>query len=234
VGQDSRKDVERTLLSDEDVVSRVLAGDTPSYELLMRRYNQRLYRLARSVLRDDVEAEDVMQQAYVEALAHLGQWSGRGSFANWLMRIAFHDALARLRKRRRERALGSSAEPRDDVMGAVRSPAPSPEHQAFQGEMRVHLESAIEALPTLYRPAFVLRHVEGLSTAETAACLGLREDAVKTRLHRARALLREELYRRIGEDTAAAFTFHRPRCDRVVAAVLAWLRDNPTPAAVIQ
>jgi RNA polymerase sigma-70 factor (ECF subfamily) len=234
VSGEIRPDLEQSLLSDEEVVSRVLAGDTASYEILMRRYNQRIYRVARSVLRDEAEAEDVMQHAYVEALAHLVQWSGRASFEAWVGRIAFHDALARLRKRRRERALGRPGRPgrpEEDVMGTARSSNPSPEQQAFQGEMRVHLESAIDALPTLYRTVFVMRNVEGLSTAETAACLGIREDAVKTRVHRARALLREDLYRRTGAETASAFTFERPRCDRVVAAVLTRVRSSHKPAA---
>jgi len=215
-------------LSDEDVVTRVLAGDSALFEILLRRHNQRLYRVARSVLRDEAEAEDVMQQAYVEAYTHLAQWQGRATFATWLTRIAFHEALARARKRRRERTGGPAREPEEDVMTQVPSSDPTPEHQAFQGELRAHLESAIDALPTLYRTAFVLRDVEGMSTAEAAECLGIREDAVKTRLHRARALLREELYRQIGTAATATFAFERPRCDRVVNAVFTRLRRDST------
>jgi RNA polymerase sigma-70 factor (ECF subfamily) len=172
-----------------------------------------------------------MQQAYVDAYAHLVQWKGTAQFSTWLTRIAYHEALSRARKRRRETPVGSRSEPEEDVMSLLRSPSPSPEHQAFQGEMRAHLEAAIDALPRLYRAAFVMRDVEGLSTAETASCLGVREDTVKTRLHRARALIREELYRRVGTAAGNTFTFERPRCDRVVRAVFDRLRlsDEPIP-----
>jgi RNA polymerase sigma-70 factor (ECF subfamily) len=211
-------------LSDEDVVARVLTGETALYEILLRRYNQRVFRVARSVLRDDVEAEDVMQQAYVDAYAHLSQFAGQARFSTWLTRIAFHEALARLKRRRREGSLRAAPQPDGDPMEMVRSSAPSPEEQALHGELRGHLEAAIDALPTTYRTAFVMREVEGLSTSETAACLGKSEDVVKTRLHRARALLREELYRRAGANAASAFGFQGARCDRVVAAVFERLR----------
>jgi RNA polymerase sigma-70 factor (ECF subfamily) len=215
-------------LSDEDVVARVLAGDTPLFEILMRRYNQRLYRVARSVLRDDDEAEDVMQQAYVEAYTHLAQFAGRAKLSTWLTRIAFHEAIARWKRRRREGTSRFSPESEEDAMNRVISAEPTPEHQALQGELRGQLESAIDALPAIYRAVFVLREVEGLSTAETALCLDIREDAVKTRLHRARALLRAELYRRAGATAGSAFAFHLSRCDRVVAAVFARLATAPS------
>lgn len=211
-------------LSDDEVVRRVLAGDGPLFEVLMRRYNQRLYRVARAILRDDAEAEDVMQQAYVEAYSHLGQFAGRAMFSTWLTKIAVYEALARVRRRRRDASGTPVLDSEEDAMSRVKSTAPDPEQQALQGEHRLLLESAIEALPTAYRSVFMLREVEGMSTAEVAECLGLREDAVKTRLHRARALLREELYERAGVATASAFSFHLSRCDRVVSAVFAQLR----------
>jgi RNA polymerase sigma-70 factor (ECF subfamily) len=219
-------------LSDAEVVARVLAGDTGLFELLLRRHNQRLYRVARSVLRDEAEAEDVMQQTYVEAYSHLGQWEGRAQFGAWLTRIAFHEALARARKRRRERTAGSTRDPEKDAVTQAKSSDLSPEQQAFRGELRGHLESAIDSLPLLYRVAFVMREIEGLSTADAAAFLGLREDAVKTRLSRARALLREDLSRRMGAGTGSAFSFERMRCDRVVATVFARLHlaDEWTPS----
>ncbi len=212
--------------ADEEVVRRVLQGEVPLFEVLMRRYNQRLYRVARAVLGGDGEAEDVMQQAYLEAFAHLAQFEGRASFATWLTRIAVHAALARVRKRGRFRPstpVPEGAEGEEDAMSRIPSSGPDPEEEALRGEMRGLLESAVEALPASYRSVFVLRHVEGLSTSEAAACLELKEDAVKTRLHRARALLREDLYRRAGGEARGAFPFHAPRCDRVVAAVLARL-----------
>jgi RNA polymerase sigma-70 factor (ECF subfamily) len=213
-------------LSDEDVVRRVLAGDHALFEVLMRRYNQRLYRIARAILRNDGEAEDVMQQSYVEAYSHLGQFEGRAKFSTWLTKIAVYEALARVRRRVREAPLGRQSKAKgeeEDTMGRIRSKEPSPEQQASQGELRKLLESAIESLPATYRSVVVLRDVEGMSTAETAECLGLREDAVKTRLHRARALLRKKLYDRAGVTAPTAFPFHLTRCNRVVAAVFARL-----------
>jgi RNA polymerase sigma-70 factor (ECF subfamily) len=218
-------------LTDEEVVRRVLAGDAPLFEVLMRRYNQRVYRAARAILRDDVEAEDVMQQAYVEAYTHLSQFAGRAKFSTWLTKIAVYEALARLRRRGREAPARRRPESEEDPMTSLKSAAPDPEQQAAHTELRTLLESAVESLPRTYRTVFVLREVEGMSTAETAECLGLREDAVKTRLHRARALLRETLYERAGVATAAAFAFHLSRCDRVVAAVFARLKVEPKPAA---
>lgn len=207
------------VLSDVDVVRRVLAGETALFEALMRRYNQRLYRVARAILRDDSEAEDVMQHADVQAYAHLGQFAGRSSFATWLTRIAVHEALARLRRRRRDVITHPLAEPGEEVMVRLESDYPNPEQLALQGELSALLESSIEDLPLAYRSVLVLRDVEGLSTAETADSLEITEDAVKTRLHRARALLREELFERAGIAAATAFSFHLSRCDRIVAAV---------------
>lgn len=216
-------------LSDEEVVRRVRAGDAPLFEVLMRRYNQRLYRIARTILRDDGEAEDVMQHAYVEGYLHIGQFAGRASFATWLTKIAVHEALARLRRRGRELLSEPIAEADEDMMTTLKSPRPDPEQQAAQGEARVLLESALEALPVSYRSVFVMREVEGLSTAETAECLELSAEAVKTRLHRARALLREELLERAGVAAPTAFSFHLSRCDCVVAAVFERLRLAAPP-----
>jgi RNA polymerase sigma-70 factor (ECF subfamily) len=206
-------------LSDEEVVRRVRAGDAPLFEVVMRRYNQRLYRVARAILRDDSEAEDVMQHAYVEAYLHIDQFAGRSAFSTWLTKIAVYEALARVRRRARERR-EPLPERDEDTMSALRSPRPDPEQQALHGEARGLLESAIESLPARYRSVFVLREVEALSTAETAACLEITAEAVKTRLHRARGLLREELFERAGVAAPTAFSFHLSRCDRVVAAVL--------------
>jgi RNA polymerase sigma-70 factor (ECF subfamily) len=214
---------EASALSDEEVVARVLGGDTGLFEILLRRHNQKLYRMARSVLRDEGEAEDVIQQAYVKAYSNLGQWQGRAQFSTWLTRIAFHEALARIRKRVREKRAGSTWQPPQDLMKTMRSVDLTPEQQAFQRELRTHLECAIDSLPLLYRIAFVMRDVEGMSTADTAASLDVAEDAVKTRLSRARALLRADLYQRIGAGAASAYSFERQRCDRIVAAVFALL-----------
>jgi RNA polymerase sigma-70 factor, ECF subfamily len=210
---------ERVDYSDEEVVRLVLSGNTALFELLMRRYNERLYRAARAITRDDREAEDVMQQAYVNAFAHLGQFNGQARFATWLTRITINEAVARVRRRGRY-------EPFDESRSSVETfmpftPAPNPERQAFTGELRELLEQAIDALPDGAREVFVLREVEGLSTADVAAALTVSEDVVKTRLSRARAALRRSLYERTGATAPEAFRFFRPRCDRVVAQVLA-------------
>jgi RNA polymerase sigma-70 factor (ECF subfamily) len=214
------QDAENFPISDEEVVQRVRAGETSLFEVVMRRYNQRLYRVARVILRDDAEAEDVMQQAYVNAYLHLDQFAHRAAFSTWLTKIAVHEALARARRRDRfdptEAIYGWDGE----TMDALKSPEPDPERQAFAGELRALIESAIEALPEHYRAVFVMREVEGMSTAESAECLDITEETIKTRLHRARLLLREALYQRAGIQSGAAFPFQAPRCDRVVAAVL--------------
>jgi RNA polymerase sigma-70 factor (ECF subfamily) len=207
-------------LPDVEVVRRVLHGEAALFEILMRRYNQRLYRAARSIVKDDGEAEDVMQQAYVNAFQHLDQFEGRASFATWLTRIAVHEALAR--RRRRGRAMEIDAMQSDDgESDLLASGDPGPEEQALTGELRRTLEAALDGLPAMYRVVFVLREVEGLGTAEVAQCLETTEDVVKTRLHRARLLLQRELLSRAGAGARHAFTFRAFRCDRVVGAVLA-------------
>jgi len=207
-------------LADEDVVRRVQAGEGALFELLMRRYNQRLYRVARSIVRNDAEAEDVMQQAYVNAYVHLAQFEGRAKFSTWLTRIAVYEALARRRRRERLPEMGSMSD-HDGGGGALPSSGPDPEQQALTSELRSALEASLDSIPEIYRTVFVLREVEGLSTTEAAECLESSEDVVKTRLHRAKVLLREELLARAG--ARSAFSFHALRCDRVVASVLARL-----------
>ena len=207
--------------SDEEVVRQVLAGQTALFELLMRRYNERLYRAARAITRDDREAEDVIQQAYVNAYANLRQFKGNAQFATWLTRIAINEALARVRRRGRYEPFEENEFTVEDMVPM--QSAPDPERQAFAGELRDLLEWAIDALPGGNREVFMLRDVEGLTTADTAEALGVSEDVVKTRLSRARSSLRRSLLERAGAVAPDAFRFARPRCDRIVANVLAQL-----------
>lgn len=216
--------------SDEELVRRVRQGETALFEVLMRRYNQRLFRVGRAILRDEAEAEDVMQQAYVNAYTNLHQFEERARFGTWLTRIAVNEALARLRRRGRLEEVDAMPEWDEKAMDALRSKALTPEEQALRGEMRAILETSFAAIPEIYRSVFMLREVEGLSTTEAAECLGLNEDTVKTRLHRARALLRQELFERAGLATAELFPLHLSRCDRVVAAVFAQLNLPPPPS----
>lgn len=211
--------------TDEHVVERVLGGEHALYELLMRRHNQRLYRVARSILRDDAEAEDVMQDAYVRAYQNLASFEGRAKFSTWLTRIAVHEAIARSRKRARFQSLDSSDPSNGDVMSAAISSDPSPERETYDRELSVVIEKAVLSLPDEYRLVFMLRDVEGMSTEETAQSLDLTQENVKVRLHRAHAKLRKHLYSAVGATAARCFQFHAVRCDRVVNGVFKTLRD---------
>jgi RNA polymerase sigma-70 factor (ECF subfamily) len=204
---------------DADVIRQVLQGNTAMFELLMRRYNERVYRAARAIVRDEQEAEDVMQQAYVNAFTHLRQFNGSAQFSTWLTRIAINEALARVRRRGRFETFDDELSNGEPFMSS--HPSENPERQAFTGELRELLERSIDTLPDGMREVFVLREVEGLSTSEVAECLGVSEDVVKTRLSRGRAALRRVLFERTGATAPDAFRFFRPRCDRVVANVLA-------------
>jgi RNA polymerase sigma-70 factor (ECF subfamily) len=208
-------------MTDEEIVTRVLDGEPRLFELIMRRHNARVFRAARAILRDADEAEDVMQHTYVRAYEHLGEFSGRARFSTWLTKIAVYEALARLRKRRRFEPLESRQE--EQLMSTQSlgiSEGGSPEAQASDGEMRAVLEKAIDALPDDFRAVFVLRAIEDMSGAETAECLGIPEETVKTRLHRARGRLQEALLSSIEPALPSVYDFHLSRCDRVVAAVL--------------
>lgn len=206
-------------IPDDEVVQRVRGGETALYEILMRRYNLRVYRVARTILRNDAEAEDVMQETYVRAYQHLDQFAGKAKFSTWLTKIAVYEALGRIRRRGRNEDLESLSETSLHTMTKVTAGTRNPERQTYDRELKMVLEAAIDALPAGYRSVFVLRAVEGLSVAETAACLDVGAETVKTRLHRARASLRKEIHRRAGIVAADVFPFHLSRCDRVVEAV---------------
>ena len=207
-------------LSDEDVVRRVLQGETALFEIIMRRYNQRLYRIARGILRDSAEAEDVMQDAYVRAYANLAQFAGRSQFSTWLTRIMIHEALARVRRRQRVDQLGPEESSDGEREMNLISTSLSPEEHTSAAELRTALEAAVLAIPERYRLVLMMRDVEQMNTAEAAAALEITEENVKVRLHRARALVRKELFARAGAEAQSAFGFMGERCDRVVARVL--------------
>jgi RNA polymerase sigma-70 factor (ECF subfamily) len=205
-------------LTDEQVVTQVIGGQTALFEVLMRRYNERVYRVARAIVRDDEEAEDVMQQAYVNAYAHLRQFNGKARFSTWLTKIAINESLARVRRRGKYELYDDESSNVESLM--VQDSYRDPERQVFTSELRALLEWAIDGLPNGAREVFVLREVEGLSTAETASVLDVSDDVVKTRLSRARFALRRVLEERIGTAAPDAFRFYRPRCDRVVERVM--------------
>jgi RNA polymerase sigma-70 factor (ECF subfamily) len=211
-------------MTDEEVVQRVRDGETALFEVLMRRYNQRIYRTSRSILGNDGEAEDVTQDAYIRSYMHLDQFDGRAKFSTWLTKIAVHESLARLRKRQRLVEIDAASGSTEEAMN-LESKAPSPEQEVLTQTWKVVLEAAIDRLPQTYRSVFMLREVEQLDTAETAMCLDISEGSVKVRLHRARVLLRNEIYAQTGAATAAAFHFDGARCDRIVSAVFARIRS---------
>lgn len=202
-------------LPDKEVVTRVLAGETALFELLVRRHNQRLYRAARAILKNEQEAEDVMQEAYLRAFAHLDQFAGEAEFSTWLTKIAVYEALGRLRKRKLQEEISPNVRSHDN-----------PERSAYSQELKVLLEATIDRLPVHYRSVFMLREIQELSVAETAQCLDVTEESVKTRLHRARALLRNRLQKAVVEATSRAFTYGEQRCDRMTERVMSRLREQ--------
>jgi RNA polymerase sigma-70 factor, ECF subfamily len=210
--------------SDEAIVDRVLQGETELYELIMRRYNQRLYRAAVAILADESEAEDVMQDAYVRAYQHLNQFEGRARFSTWLTRIAVHEALARARKRKGAVSIDETENGIDDFRTTDTHVAQQ-ERQLWQREIGELLQAAMLAVPESYRTVLVLRDLEDMSTSETADVLELTEENVKVRLHRARALLRKELSAAVGPNAPQVFEFMGARCDRVVTRVMERVRS---------
>lgn len=219
---------DRTGLSDTDLVTLMRRGDEAAFAIVIQRHNRRLFRVARSVIRDDAEAEDVVQEAYVRAFRNLDGFRGEARLSTWLTRIALNEALDRMRRRRPNVPLTAI----DDAGGGQESSlmslftgaaAADPERSASRAEIRRLVEDAIDALPSAFRTVFVLREIEGMSIEETASELDLKPETVKTRLHRARRQLRSAL-----EDTLAAalndaFPFDGARCTKMAERVLARL-----------
>jgi RNA polymerase sigma-70 factor, ECF subfamily len=209
---------------DEEIVAAVLGGEVELFEVIMRRHNQRVFRAVRAILKSDDEAEDVMQEAYVSAFAHLSSFAGRAQLSTWLVRIAVNEAFARLRRHKKVADWSDSEAEVFDMPTQTRGP----EENASDSELREILESVVDTLPEGFRTVFVLRAVEQLSVGETAEVLGIPEDTVKTRLHRARGLLQASLAGRIGSALPSLFDFHLSRCDRVVHGVLSRVRRATT------
>ena len=211
-------------LGDAELAALARQGDGAAFRAIMQRHNRRLYRVARAVLHDDGEAEDVVQETYVRAFAALADFRGGSSLATWLTRIALNEALGRLRRRRPTVDIETFASAaRSDariIPFPLMSPDMDPEQSAARQDVRRLLERAIDALPEPFRIVFVLRDVEELSIEETAAQLGLRPETVKTRLHRARRQLREALDAELASALTDAFPFAGVRCARITDTVL--------------
>jgi RNA polymerase sigma-70 factor (ECF subfamily) len=221
---DARTSLEEEAPGDEELVRRIVAGEASLFATLMRRYNQRLFRVVRSIVRSPCEAEDVLQQAYLSAYVNLAQFEGRSRFSTWLTRIAVHEALGRVRLRAR-RELPLEAEATSD--GGERDP----EQQASERELARLFEEACDSLPDIYRSVFVMRGIEEMSIAETAACLDLSEEAIKVRYHRARALLRARVDDQVGEAAREAYSFLGARCAGMVARVSSHFGWAPVPSS---
>jgi RNA polymerase sigma-70 factor, ECF subfamily len=204
--------------SDSALLERLRRGEADCFSELMHRYNRRLFRVARSIVGNDNDAQDVVQHAYVCAYAHLDQFAGASAFSTWLTRIVINEALARRKSADRARALDASVSAPDWRSGTAA--IGNPEDDAARRELAGLLEAAIDELPERYRVALVLREIEGLSTAETAACLSISEEAVRVRLHRARALLRADLRGRVGSSAPDVWGFGGERCRHLVTRVI--------------
>lgn len=201
-------------LTDREVVDYILNGDKHLFELLMRRYNRRMFRLARSILRDSMEAEDALQEGYVLAYTNLRSFKGDSSAAGWLAKIVVNEALGRLRRRRNNHSLDSETNPEE-----INVSLENPEQLVNGRETLGMIESAIDRLPKCYRTVFVLRAVEQLSVNETAEYLGIPPATVKSRFHRARSILQNRLFKQVDELTQDVFIFGGTRCDRIVEEV---------------
>lgn len=208
--------------SDLDLVSRAQARDAGAFRAIMRMHNQKLYRLARSIVRNDSEAEDIVQETYVTAFAHLASFRGEASLSTWLSRIAINEALGRLRRGRRAAQVITS-EPASDaqiIPFPLAVSSDDPERNMAQRQILTLVEQATDALPDAYRTVFVARVIEGLSIDETADLLDIKPQTVKTRLHRARELVRKQIDEQIGPIMLDAFPFAGKRCERLSNAVM--------------
>ena len=223
--------IQAPLAEEMELARRVAGADHDAFERLMRQHNSKLFRVARSILRDDAEAEDALQDAYLDAYRHIGSFRGGSRLGTWLTRIVINHALMRLRKSRRDRQFTPVQEtdegtPRPHEPQDLR--AEPPDGAAFRSELRRLLERRIDELPPLFRTVLVMRDVEEMSAQEIAECLAIPPATVRTRLFRARTLLRASLTRDVDVAAAGLFGFAGDRCDRIVARVLARVRHDPS------
>lgn len=206
-------------IPDQEVVKRVLGGEKELYEILLRRYNQLLYRVVRSYLSDEHEAEDLMQEIWLKAWQGLHRFREESTFSTWLVRIGINEALMSNRKKKNRARFPAHRHSTHELLANItESGNMNPEQKTIQRENRQLLEQAINRLPEKYRTVYMLREVEGMDTVETAACLQISESNTKVRLHRARTLLKDELYRLAGD--VEVFEFGNRRCDRIVDRIL--------------
>jgi RNA polymerase sigma-70 factor (ECF subfamily) len=232
-----RRGLEMDKTSDSELLERAQRGDSAAFSTLIRRHDRYLYRVARSVVRDDDEAADVVQQTYLRVFTKIGEFRGHANLRTWLTRIALNDALRRKRRQRSFVELGKIDVAEERSRSQVYLSALSnmtPEDEAARSQMRQLLERAIDDLPSAFRTVVVLRDVEGASVEETANVLGIQPETVRTRHHRARVMLRESLGTQIASIIKDVFPFERPRCDALVRRLLGELVLPPRSGSAIR
>ena len=208
---------------DAELVRRALARDAGAFRAIMQNHNRRLYRIARGVLRNNTDAEDAVQDAYVSAFTHLANYRGESTLATWLSRIVMNEALRQLRRKRPAVDLTAAEPMRSEaeiIQFPLSTPNDDPERTMAQRQILQLVEQATDNLPEAFRLVFVTRVIEGMSVEETSELLGIKPETVKTRLHRARQLVRNQLDKQIGPVLMEAFPFAGRRCERVTAAVM--------------
>jgi RNA polymerase sigma-70 factor, ECF subfamily len=218
-------------ISEIELVTRISSGETCAFELLMRRYNRKLYRTARSIVKDDAEAEDALQDAYLLIFRNIGKFRGESSLSTWLTRIVVNESIARTRKTARTAEIIDFGASQDDgdagEINVSEADAEQPDQAAMRTQIRQLIEKKIDALPETFRTVFVLRALEELTVEETADCLNIPEATVRTRYFRAKGLLREALSQEIDQGLEEAFSFDGERCDRIVRNTLQRLSILP-------
>ncbi|MDB5822253.1 MAG: putative polymerase sigma factor [Herminiimonas sp.] len=217
--------------SDTELAARIGLGDHKAFALLMRRHNRLLFRTARSIVKNDADAEDVLQEAYLLAYRRIGQYRGDAKLSTWLTRIVANEAIARARTTSRRAQIldinhGGDLEHGDTDIDMEQSRSEQPDESAMRSQARALLERKIDELPESFRTVFVLRALEEMDVSEVAISLDIPEATVRSRFFRARGLLRESLARDIDIAHHDAFSFDGARCDRIVAGVLARLQDG--------
>ena len=219
-------------LGEAELIERAERGDPTAFEALMRQHNAALFRVARSILKHEADAEDALQEAYLSAFRHLDEFKGQAKLSTWLTRIVINQSLGQLRARKKDSVVVAL----DDHPGATHDsiesnreerPEESPEGQAMRGQMRKLLERKIDELPLAFRTVFVMREVQEMTVDETSECLCVPPATVRTRFFRARSILRESLAREFDLATGDVFSFGGAHCDRIVTAVLARLTATP-------
>jgi RNA polymerase sigma-70 factor (ECF subfamily) len=202
-------------MKEEEIITLIKKGDKELYEILIRKYNQRLYRIARAILKNEFEVEDILQDTYLKAFENLKQFQNKSQFSTWIIRILINNANASLNKRKRfDNSISA-----ENISESESTILQTPEMQMSNNELKGILENAIDQLSDNLRCVYVMREVEGLNVEETSACLGISEENVKTRLHRAKAFLKDELYRKTKGDIEI-FRFGLDRCDKITLAVM--------------